>query len=597
MALDLEEFNKQRKMDLLARVTPALPLMLSVISFWSHYRNVFNLLINLLGHFLFGTDLELDLSGGLGKSIAFVSLTTFMELVFYLLWLFLLSRQALLPAHSMGDVIRSMAHLSLHIFNLHGLKASIRDGKLDDDPDDLRRRAPGVVVLDHNSAMVLERVTPAFGLPSLFFIIPRAIWDWLKIRVSGSEPRKAARVLGPGLSFLRTDERILGVGDLDESMAYVDQITGVVDIRRQFRTSGQPSLSIPGFRNEGVKGYTRDGIELTSSISTFFTVGVNPNSAPHVLHVTYRDGIPHPDQVCVVNLSGKDGSIGIGRIEDSLDEGDRQYIHEFLQDARLSLFTALKESSREPIFNHRQVFSAVYARARNHGDDAKILPWTELPVHVAIDHFREILSTVNFDELYQLDGRQRPKVAELRQNFGNRIRNMGVLSVRFVFRSNNRPLKEGESYPADDLLVSEVITLTPRNVLRDRGIQIMSGGFGELTPNEEVFAQWLANWGATWERDTIIMRAQAELEAKRLRNRSRAIAQNSMANTLETILANTNQSLEATALLVLQALEDAASDESTRRLLPEETINLLNSLYIWLNQGELPPDVTRFGKV
>ena len=595
MTLDTSEFSIQRKANLMIQAVPFLPFLLSVISFWSYYQDTFGLLFGFLGHVIFGMDWEIDLTGDIGRSVGFVVFTTLFQLAFYLCWVFLIARQALLPVQSGWDVLQSMFHLGLHILGLHGARMNIRNGELDDDPNDLRRHAPGVAVVDHNSAMVLERVTPSGLQAMLLFIFPRMVLDWLFTLVARKRVsrQRAARICGPGLTFIRADERILGVGDLDENSTYVDKISGVVDLRRQFRTNRQPSLSIQGFSNDGLKGYTRDGIELSTAMSVFFSIGHNPNTAPHVLHVTFRDGIPTADNICEVQLSVQNNHIQINNIENTLDEDDKQQIFEKMANdtTEWNVFTPLNVSLREPVFNREQVFSAVYARARNHANNSAILSWTELPVHNALDHFREIISTVNFDELYQFSGNERQKVAELRQRVGYRVRNMGVLSVRFVRRANNRPLKKNSEYAFDDLQVTGVFALTSHKILRDRGIQIISCGFGELLPDESVFRQWLSSWGSIWERDTIILQARAEQEATRLRNRARLTAQEAMASNMEAILADANQPLESSALLLLQALEDAASASHTRPLLADEVTNMLRMIHEMIRPQDffMPP--------
>ena len=71
-------------------------------------------------------------------------------------------------------------------------------------------------------------------------------------------------------------------------------------------------------------------------------------------------------------------------------------------------------------------------------------------------------------------------------------------------------------YNPRELLVSPVRALQSSKILRERGIQMLASGFGDLLPTDEVYFQWLASWRAEWERDTKAARAAADLDAKRI---------------------------------------------------------------------------------
>ena len=171
------------------------------------------------------------------------------------------------------------------------------------------------------------------------------------------------------------------------------------------------------------------------------------------------------------------------------------------------------------------------------------------------------------------------------------MRNCGLLSYRLV--SQRKPgwpmvLKAREVFHNKrDLFVSPVQTLQTSKILRDRGIQMIAAGFGDLVPANEVYLQKLASWRAEWERDTKSTRAAADLEATRIYNRARARAQQELAVSFQEIFENGRHSKEALALRVLQALESIAADRETQRLLPGDTINMLRSIHDWLLPGEI----------
>jgi hypothetical protein len=243
---------------------------------------------------------------------------------------------------------------------------------------------------------------------------------------------------------------------------------------------------------------------------------------------------------------------------------------------------------QEPEFDERRVFNAVYAQARNPQEQA--VPWTDLPVQVAADMFRGEMSNINYDELYEL---RDPTPASfplpgIRRRFRIHMRNLGLLSYRIVFHRSLLPLVDG-TYNESDLFVSPYRPFNAPRVLRERGIKVLAAGFSSPQPaSTEVYQQRLASWRASWERDTAIKRAEKELDAIRLRNHARALAQRDLTRTLMSIFETGGDSEEVMALRVLQALEGVASDPKTRQLLPGETISIMSNLHNWLLPGDAP---------
>jgi hypothetical protein len=126
---------------------------------------------------------------------------------------------------------------------------------------------------------------------------------------------------------------------------------------------------------------------------------------------------------------------------------------------------------------------------------------------------------------------------------------------------------------------------SPR-VLRERGIQIIAAGFAPLLPANDIYLQWMNNWRAEWERETMTAHAINDLEARRIYNRARIHKQQELAANLRAIFEDRNNSREVIAIRLLQALESIAADQDTRRLLPAETISLLQSIHSWLLPGD-----------
>ena len=285
-------------------------------------------------------------------------------------------------------------------------------------------------------------------------------------------------------------------------------------------------------------------------------------------------------------LRKKHGSLRIRSLRDELDEDDCAEIHDYFKSRiEVARYYPLPLGPREPTFDERRVFAAVYAQARMQKGD--ILPWSELPTRVAVDFFREFLSHLNFDQLYSRDAEGELGVDFLRMQLQNRMRNNGMLSYRLLLHRNECPLTPGEVYERRHLVVTPVQALQTPKVLRERGIQIIRSGFGELIPDNEVYRQLLAKWRADWELDTMNADAVSDLEARRIYSLTRAETQQEIMRTLSLSLGGAANSGTADAIRILQALETIAADGETRRLLPADTISVLGIIHSLLLPGDI----------
>ena len=475
----------------------------------------------------------------------------------FLLWLVLISLQALLPVNSPLDVYRTAFHLVLHLFRLHGQAVFIKDGKKLATPTELEKEGSGVVVVDFNSAVVLEEQVPK---PSLI----RKIIDSFLLSLRLIDSYASPRVVGRGVVFTRRSERI----------------REAVDLREQFRM------------RHDVHAYTRDGIELITSANAAFTIGQEPD----VLQITYM-GERREQMLRSVRLENlPDGRIKVKSFRDELDEADRNEIHHVARVAHrmnvLLPYSPMEPLETLPIFNAERVFSAVFSQARDPNGD--LIPWYDLPAMVAVDLFRELLSHIDYDDLYRPDQNDYFPLPGFKEKFRIAVRNQGILSYRLVFDVSGELLEEGRVYRENELLVSKVMPLTAPKVLRDRGIKVLASGFRELVPvSSVVYQQRLDTWRSKWDKETEILRANHELAASRVRSRARARAQREFAHVLTSILDKKEYSQEIMAVRVLQALEQVAADPNTHQLLPTDTIRLLSSVHNWLlpdeKQPPLPP--------
>lgn len=250
----------------------------------------------------------------------------------------LFASQFILPVQTWSERKKVYDRLSRYAFGQHGPAIFIRNGKQIARPEELKRPYPGVVFVDMNSAVLLERISK----PAAPTKPDRTLMDIL----TGHQPKyrtpRVARVEGPGIAFISGKERIRGVADL----------------RRQVRANTGP-MGEDG-KPEGVRAYTRDGIEVSSAaISAVFTLGQQPD----VLDVAYVDG-NKPENLRVLTIATKlvkDETIpgrwhkvkyikGISQDNDAkdMDIEDKREIHGFSQD-RLHLEHILDELEKRSL--------------------------------------------------------------------------------------------------------------------------------------------------------------------------------------------------------------------------------------------------------
>lgn len=256
---------------------------------------------------------------------------------------------------------------------------------------------------------------------------------------------------------------------------------------------------------------------------------------------------------------------------------------------RLLYKSAPKQENVGPyLFDRKRVLAAVYSEAldldRVEGE-AEHMPWTNLPVHVAAQTFRDMVSREQYDYLYQPKDPNKFNIPILKGNFSREVRNQGVLAFRFVDHIDGLPLKPGDELEPEQLLYYKNRELKNPKVLRARGIKVIASGFPDLFPvSEGVPSHQLDHWSAPWQRVSKEIRSQHELQAIRVINQERAKAQKEMAYNLANIL-QTSPSDEALAMRVFQALEETASGEEIRQFLPGDVTYLLQSFKEWFTKG------------
>lgn len=527
----------------------------------------------------------------------------------FLFWAVVLVQFAL-PVRSLNERGSAGSRIITFFRERHGIASRVINGQLYQDPENVSRWGPGVLVVDLASAVVLEGRMHRYSLitrPIARFF--RSISNRLRRAFHWSRQEiPQLRVIGPGLHFTR-----------------YERIRGIVDLRPQIRF------------NKDVVASSRDGIEVKSNISCIFSLGQKPD----VLQVTYYQDDPLPkanppvemepvevekiapttktgnmgeqvgsDQVApsnnqlesasnlrVIVIKENNARIinGVSIIEDFsdlLDADDKEEIHQFIQMSRKrgrdALNVAHLPREIDPPFyvDPQRVFAAVSSRAQT-GNEGEPLEWNSLPAIAATEIFRDMLSGEKYDYLYQPEHPSQYPVKELKTRFDKKVRNLGVLSFQFVQRKDGSPLKKGDTWNPDELISSPVQELRTPKVLRARGIKVIFAGFSEMHPvKADVRERLLETWKAAWQRDADVLLADRDLRAMRIRTVAKVEAQREMAQRLSEIFQVAAPTQEVLALRVLQALENAATDPNTRQLLPAETINWLKNLKDWLLPDE-----------
>lgn len=575
-------------MERLFRIIPFIPLALVVISFWGEI----GVLLGRFFRWLWSGDTAAPAELSTAMPVVLTISLSFLTLFF--LWLLIVSFQTIFPVTGVWQAAIAALYLVFYLLGKHGLAAYVRNGRIKAFVEELDIRRPGVVLVDFNSAIAVEQIVLARGSLRNITSYLRGLTEFFGAKLPSN------RIRGAGLTFLLPDERIYGVNDLfsypvmTEDHSWMERILGVVDLRNQFRTSARQPHPLSKRLGTSVFAYTRDGIEVKTSISVQTTLGQEP--IPYFpLNVAYI-GDQHPRNLRSIkfkSLSERAGLYCVESLSNDLDQWDRLEIHEQWQ--TISSWVAYENAPRAPttpFFSPARVFAAIYSRARHYrglGGADEIIPWVDLPIHVAIDLFREIISQYNYDEIYfPVNGRLR--IGEIRGKLSASMRNSGVLSWRPIVHRAGECFKEGGEYFARDLLTvpaTAAFALQNSKVLRDRGIRVILSGFGDLTVDERIYKQRLDNWRANWDRETEIVEAGREWESMRVRTRARIQAQQDFVQSLSQIYQSAANSREILALRVLQALENAAADPKTRQLLPENTFSMLRSIHDWL----LPQDI------
>jgi regulator of protease activity HflC (stomatin/prohibitin superfamily) len=193
-------------------------------------------------------------------------------------------------------------------------------------------------------------------------------------------------------------------------------------------------------------------------------------------------------------------------------------------------------------FNAGSAFRAVYGVALG---EKQAVEWTDLPLMVAVERYRDVLSEYRLDDLFQ----------------------------------STRP----DFYPFADFVARVTRVVKDAPVLRERGLIVYSVGIGDLKLPREVVNQRIRSWQARWQKATIQQEAAAETQAMRTESRWQAEAQQMIFKDIQQLLGATEDPVarKALSLMLIKALQRAAADPHTRQRLPADAMRTLESLGEW----------------
>lgn len=454
---------------------------------------------------------------------------------------------------------------------LHGPAVFVRDGEVQGNRAEFRKKHPGVAFVDLRSAMTLDKLhhiededlsDESINKP------PRVRFSRVQ---SGAAYSAQVRTVGPGLVFTKKHETI----------------TGAVDMRTQMRTRAK------------VAADTRDGIRVTTSVTAVFTVG----QPPDVLDVCL--GGENMDQVFVIEWKKEDKdkkapahTKRISKLSQDLSPEDEAQVQEFVNAARRQTsFTSDVLPKKDPYtFDEKRVQQAVYSIANlNDPDAVGVKKWVDWPADVAAEKFRVLLSEYPYLNLYEEPGKEEDSpptpMKILKRRLLMAVRNTGVLAFRFVMQINGLPPQVGIDYTDDRLVFFPPQTFKYTAVLRGRGIKVIAAGFGELEPEDDrVMKNLREAWLSEKQKEKSLKTADSKLEATRIINHARIRTQQNMNYHLARLLEKQEYPREALAMLVFQELEAAAANPETRKLLPENTLSMMNTIGQLLLQSQREED-------
>ena len=548
------------------------------VYFWNEWTLVFDVLAAWVFVLIFRREGIVTVSPEASRAFLIIETNIFIFLLGFSLTLYWVA-QFTLPVRDSAERMNAFISLLRYTLTpwLYGPAIFVKEGMPKAGANEMESPKAGAALVDLYSAIVVEQQSGSIDAvrqevhfeslteePEKKPYKP-SLWKKILIRLGLARDEvnvTIVKAFGPGVVFTKAGEKIVGW----------------VDLRKQARSQA------------GVQAATRDGIDITTSVNVGFTLG----QPEEILQITKTEegwrviqfAVPSAEELAANPDLPPDVQV-IKLPPDHLSEDDAQEADQVFS---VGEFEWLEDGSKphsgsgvQFVFDAERVFSAVYSRARHVSKNEVLGEWTDLPTYVATEVFRGMLAHEDYDDLYKPDHPTDFPLNEFKGKFGRIVRNMGILGYQIVMRKDGTLMKELQVWDETELKFSVSMKFKSAAVLRDRGIKVLNAGFSDLVPaNEVVRAQLLENWRAHWQQETQKTIADHELQTIRIHNHERSRTQQDMIYSLSRIFQDGNYTEEALALRLYQALEAAAINPATQRLLPSDTVQMLSNLRQWL---------------
>lgn len=263
-------------------------------------------------------------------------------------------------------------------------------------------------------------------------------------------------------------------------------------------------------RSQSAQALTRDGIEIKADVSAVFAL--DPGDKPS--------------------------------LRDTRDESD------FLGHAPV----------KPPYpFNADSAFKAFYGEAIA---EKEAIKWVDLPILVAVEQFRDQVSRITLDKLFEIKD---PSAAPL-------------AALQALMRN------ETQAAP----------------LLRSRGIKVYSVSAGNLELPEAVMRQRVRSWAVNWQKEVLTRLADADVKVEKLKEEARAEAQRQIVETFKDTFNEFKEGYKQTLVTkegvvidqrevtqrLVSALNKVADDPVTQMLAPGNTVKQLSNLRQWVGLSE-----------
>lgn len=174
-------------------------------------------------------------------------------------------------------------------------------------------------------------------------------------------------------------------------------------------------------------------------------------------------------------------------LSDELDDQDKAEVHKAQRVGILpSVPLVTEETSRGfPPYQldeaaQNRISAAVYYRPRSVTDNG-LDDWTDLPLEEAIRILRNMMSKETYKDLIFPDPfTQSPLIEDYKQRFSSVVCNRGLLSYQLIQRVDGSPLAAGQRIDEVNYQIYSVQEFSSSNILRERGITVISAGFTKL---------------------------------------------------------------------------------------------------------------------